>query len=108
MSVLQKVGALSSGDGNGEYLADDDVFSTEFPGLWEFLARVRLAGETRKPGRIIVYCEPGKVCLCLSDKHTGSVAFHVAESLQEALEGSEKRLQAGTLDWRKDRRQRTW
>ena len=108
MSVLQKIGVPSRDDSDGEYLADDELFSTEFPGLWEFVSRVRLAGEDRKPGRIIIYCEPGKVCLCLADKQTASVAFHVSEGLQMALEGVEKRLQTGTLDWRKDKRTRTW
>ena len=108
MSVLQKIGAPSRSEENGEFLCDDGIFSTEFPGLWEFLSRVRLAGQDRKPGRLILYCEPEKVCLCLSDKHTDSVAFHVAEGVQEALEGAEKRLQEGRLDWRQDKRKRQW
>lgn len=106
MSVLDNVGAAAEPAQDAEYLVEDDLFSTEYPGLFEFLARVKIGGVVRKPGRIVLYYEPGKAHLCLSDKHTGSVAFHGSESLLEALAGCERRLQDGKMDWRKDKRAR--
>lgn len=106
MSILENVGAEASPDENAEYLIEDEAFSTEFPGLFEFLARVKINGVSRKPGRIICYYEPGKAHLCLSDQHTGSVAWHAAATHAEALHGAERRLQEGKMDWRKDKRRR--
>ena len=106
MSILSNVGAEASPDQNAEYLVEVEVFQTEYPGLFEFLARVKIEGKDRKPGRIILYYEPGKAHLCLSDKHTGSVAFHASEGITEALVACEGRLQEGKLDWRKDKRAR--
>lgn len=106
MSVLENVGAAAEPAADAEYIVEDDLFSTEYPGLYEFLARVKISGVVRKPGRIVLYFEPGKAHLCLSDKHTGSVAFHSSDSVAEALSGAERRLQEGKLDWRKDKRAR--
>lgn len=106
MSVLDKVGQDVNPPQDEEYMLTDDVFSTDYPGLFEFLARIKIGGVVRKPGRLVLYYEPGKAHLCLSDKHTGSVAFHAAEGLIEALEATERRLQEGKLDWRKDKRAR--
>jgi hypothetical protein len=106
MSILDNVGAEATPDENAEYLVEDEQFSTEFPGLFEFLARVKIGGVERKPGRLIMYYEPGKAHLCLSDQHTGSVAWHASETHAEALVGAERRLQDGKLDWRKDKRRR--
>lgn len=106
MSILSHVGADVNPPQDEEYLIQDEVFSADYPGLFEFLARIKIEGVVRKPGRLILYYEPGKAHLCLSDKHTGSVAFHAAEGLTEALEATERRLQEGKLDWRKDRRAR--
>lgn len=106
MSILSNVGGGVNPSEDEEYLLSDEVFSGDYPGLFEFLARVRIGGQDRKPGRLIIWCEPGKAHICLSDKHTGSVAFHAAVGVTEALEGAERRLQDGKLDWRKDKRKR--
>lgn len=104
MTILTAIGAAVKPHEGEEFLAPDEGLSLEFPGLYEFLARIKVEGHDRKPGKLIVYFEPGRINLCLSDAHTGQVAFHVGESLQEALEGVEQRLQAGKMDWRKSRK----
>lgn len=104
MSILDAVGGDVNPPNDAEYLADDENFSTQYPGIFEFLARIKINGKNRKPGRLIIYFDAGKAHLCLSDKHTGSCAFHASESVESALEGAEKRLQAGSCDWRKDKR----
>ena len=106
MSILGNVGSGVNPAGDDDYLLSDEVFQTDYPGLFEFLARIKIEGENRLPGRIIIYCEPGKAHICLSDKHTKSVAFHAGDGVVEALEGAERRLQDGKLDWRKDKRSR--
>lgn len=104
MSILTAIAGAAKPRDDEEFLAPDEGLSTEFPGLYEFLARSRLEGHDRKVGKMIVYFETGRINLCLSDVHTGQVAFHVGESFQEALEGVEHRLQAGKMDWRKSRK----
>lgn len=106
MSILDNVGAPATPSPDEEFLHEDEDFQNQYPGLFECLSRIRHSGRDRLPGRLIIYYEPGKAALCLSDKHTGSVAFHAAEGVSEALEGLEKRLQGGTVDWRKDKKAR--
>jgi hypothetical protein len=106
MSMLTKIGDhVNAGNGDG-YCHHDGDFESEFPGLWEFLSRIMLEGKPRESGTINIFVEPGKVVLCLQDRHTGFSAFHAAETLQEALEGCEGRFQAGKLDWRKKNQNR--
>lgn len=100
MSILGNVGVTSRPAGEQEFEALDAAFEKRYPGLYEFLARTSVAGVDRKPGALILKYETGKVNLCLSDAHTGSVAFHVGISMDKALHGVEERLQAGTMDWR--------
>lgn len=104
MSILDNVGSYVKPPPDAEFLAEDENFSTEYPGIFEFLCRIKVNGQNRRPGRLIIYFDSGKAHLCLSDKHTGSCAFHASESVEEALLGVEKRLQAGSMDWRKDKR----
>lgn len=99
-SILDAIGPpVKTADGRA-YEAADKEFQKKYPGIFEFLSRVIVGGEVRKPGALILKYQTGKVNLCLSDAHTGSVSFHVGESMNEALEGVEGRLQAGTMDWR--------
>lgn len=91
---------------DNEYLYDDDLFRDEFPAIYEHLARVKTSRGNRSPSRLIVYGEAGRLCLCLTDPYSAQVLFHNSEGFSEALEGLEKRLQAGTKDWRKDKKAR--
>lgn len=104
MSVIPDVLPEGNPPEDQEYIAPDEGLQTEFPGLYELLARILVKGVKRTPAKLIVYYEEGRCALCLSDKHTGLVAFHLADSLQEAMEGVERRLQAGKVDWRKSKK----
>lgn len=106
MVILPDKHDPSSEKKEDEYLFSDDLFSAEFPGLYEYLARVLVAGKSRAASRLIVYGEAGRVCLCLTDPHSAQVAFHSGEGFSEALEALERRLQEGKVDWRKDRKAR--
>lgn len=104
MSILDGVGANVNPPDDGEFLVEDEGFSNQYPGLFEFLSRIRVNGADRKAGRMIVYYEAGKAHLCLADKQTKTCSFHAGESVDDALEGCERRFQEGKLDWRKSKR----
>lgn len=104
MSILDRLNESVKETPGTEFIAEDSAFSDQFPGIHEFLSRVKYRGDDRKPGRLICYYEAGKASLCLSDQHTGMVAFHTASGLLEALEACEARLQNGGLDWRKSKK----
>lgn len=106
MAILPDRFDPSSEGPKDEYLFSDDLLSTEFPSLYEYLSRVMHCGQTRKPSRLIVYGEPGRLCVCLTDPHSMQVLFHNAEGWNEAWEGLERRLAAGTQDWRPDKKAR--
>lgn len=104
MSVLPGIGANVKRPSGSVYEATDNEFERKYPGIYEFLAKILVGKEERRPGAIILKYEAGKVNLCLSDAHTGSVAFHVGDTIQKALEGAEERLQAGRMDWREGKK----
>lgn len=104
MSILKKIADSAAPAGDQEFCTQDEGFSTQYPGIYEFLARIRHEGNARKPGRLVLYYDQGKASLCLSDAETKQVAFHVDEGLHEALEATERRLQSGSMDWRHSKR----
>lgn len=104
MSILDLMPQATGPSDDQEYSCPDEGFSDRFPGIYEFLARIRHKGESRKPGRVILYYEPGRAAVCFSDAESKQVAFHLDVGLEEALEAAERRLQSGKLDWRKSKR----
>lgn len=104
MGILDNVGAAAPLDENREYQCEDDLFSTEYPGLYDFLAKVRNNGKYRKAGKMLIYYEPERVQILLIDKNTKSCAWHASKSISEALESLERRLQAGSVEWKYDKR----
>lgn len=92
-------------DGREHEAADPD-FQAEYPGVYEWLARVVDNGEERKVATLTVKFRDGGVNLCLSASQEGVVGFHQGETVHEALEGLEHRLQASKMDWKK--RQEGW
>lgn len=104
MSVVAKIKAGVKQDDAAEFALEECGFQTEYPGLWEFVARQCYQGTPRATGKIVIFTEGGKATFCLIDRNTGQVAFFTAESLADALDGSEKALQAGSLDWRVDKK----
>lgn len=106
MSVLSKVPTPEGPDPKREFAIEDDGFGEQYPGLFEIIARIRWEGKKRKTGKILLFVDQGKASLCLSDVATGQVAFYKSNGFLEALEGIERALQEGTVDWRTDRRSR--
>lgn len=104
MSVVAKIKAGVKHDAAAEFALDECGFKEEYPGLWEFLARQVYQGSPRATGKVVIFAEGGKATLCLIDRNTGQVAFYTGESLAEGLVGAEEGLQAGSLDWRVDKK----
>lgn len=106
MSILDKMQQSQKEPVRGDFLIADDPFAESYPGLFELLARGKYKGKSRKPGRLIMYAEPSRATLVACDADSGQVAFYTSETFAEALEGLEKALQAGSLDWRPDKKAR--
>lgn len=104
MSVLDSMSRDQKEPVRGDFLIVDDPFAESYPGVFEVLARGKYKGKSRKAGRLVMYAEPSRATLCLCDVESGQVAFYASEGFIEALEGMEKALQAGSLDWRPDKR----
>lgn len=104
MSVVAKIREGVNVSADAEFALAECGFSEEYPGIWEFVARQSYQGKPRSTGKVVIFTEGGKATLCLIDRGTGQVAFFTAESLSEALVGTEGALQAGSLDWRMDKK----
>lgn len=106
MSVLDNIRKTDVEVNASGFLIDDDSFQDDHPGIFEMIARHAHNGKHRKVGRLIMYAEPRRATLVLCDVDSGLVAFYARETFGEAFEGLEAALQAGTLDWRRDKASR--
>lgn len=107
MSILPEKFDPSSDRPNGEYLCEDSLYQAEFSALYEYLARVAVAGQSRSPSRLVAYYEEGQAVLLLTDPHSAKILFHAAGSFAEALEGLNSRLANPPVKgWKKDKRAR--
>lgn len=104
MGILDDVAVGVKRAEGQEYECPDELFQTEFPGLYEWLARLVTKGGDRVPASLTIKYRDGGVSLCLSATHEGVVGWHQGKTLQEALEALESRLQAGTMDWREKKK----
>ena len=104
MSVVGKIGEGVKRDDTAEFALEECDFTTEYPGIWEFIARQLYQGSPRATGKMVFFVEGGKATLCFIDRKSAQVSFFTAETLSDALVGAEKALQAGSLDWRLDKK----
>ncbi len=104
MSIREAIAEKVKTGNLEEFLLEDREFGGSYPGIWDVIARQVWKGQAIKAGRLIVYCERGKVFLCLCDKESSQVCFCAGDSVDEALLALERQLQDGTADWRKDKR----
>ena len=59
-----------------------------------------LDGKRRDSSTILVFCEEGRVKVCLSDREEGLVLFRSGRTLEEAVDALEACLVDGSADWR--------
>ena len=104
MSIMDKMSKTSQEVATSDFLLVEDDFATEYPGVFELLTRCKWKGKPRKPGRLVLYAEPGRATLVACEVDSQMVAFYSAEGFSEALAGLERALQAGSCDWRPDKR----
>jgi len=100
MSIITDAGAGVKRAEGQEYETDDADFSAEFPSIYEWLARIILGGKPRVGASLTLKYRAGGVSLCLSSDAEKLVGWHQGKTVQEALEGLEKRLAASQMDWR--------
>lgn len=104
MSILDRVPERVKSADEGEYCLEECDFKVTYPGIWEFVTRQRYRGDARQTGKFVLFVESAKATVCLIDRQTGQVSFFTSETLDGAFLGTEKALQSGSLDWRKDKR----
>lgn len=104
MSILDKIPEKRKVADEVEFALPECDFATQYPGLWEFIARQVYEGNPRQTGKVVIFTDAGKASLCLIDRFTGQVSFFTADRLDEALTGAERGLVEGTLDWRQDKK----
>ena len=68
------------------------------------MTQTDVSGRPRRPGSLTVFCEDGRVKGALSEREEGLVAFLSGKTVLELLEGLEKGLATGSLDWRPSKR----
>lgn len=100
MSIITDAAAGGKRHEGQEYEAEDGDFSTEFPSIYEWLARIILVGKPRDGASLTLKFRDGGVSLCLSADTEKLVGWHQGRTVQEALEGLESRLAASKMDWR--------
>lgn len=83
-----------------EYECEDELFQGEYPGLYEWLARILLKGNARDGASLTVKYKDGGVSLCLSASTEGLVGWHQGKTFHEAMEDLNKRLLESKMDWR--------
>ncbi|MCK5319089.1 MAG: hypothetical protein KAJ55_14345 [Anaerolineales bacterium] len=106
MSILGKIKQDRKKVVESDFAVLEDAWSEMYPGVFEMLARTAFQGKARRLGRLVFYAETNRATLVLCDVDAGMVTFYAAETFGEALVGLEGALQAGSCDWRKDKRSR--
>lgn len=104
MSLVANLAKVVKTRKEGEFAFEAGDWGVEYAALYEFLARQMVEGKPREPSHLGIFSSEGMACLCLSDRHSGLVCFHKAETIGEALTALDERLGHGRGDWRTDKR----
>lgn len=95
---------VDPGPGAGLGMAMDSLFVLGHPTLMSYLNDVVYeTGERRRTSTLTIFCEGGRMKLCLSDRDTNRTAWATGESLEDALASLELQLESGRADWRESR-----
>lgn len=82
----------------------DADFQRRWPAIHEHLSLTEHdGGETRATSSLTLFCEDGRLKVCLSDKDNGRMAFASADTFQGLLDLLEAGLVTGSMDWRVSR-----
>lgn len=91
---------VASGGAGGYLAAHDPAFAETYPVLCQWLTLVGLRGTQRKSGTLLLFAEEGKWKGCINDRDGGRYAFVSAESVAGLLEGLDRSLKLGNIEWR--------
>lgn len=81
-------------------------WAASHPAIWEYLTLDTLDdGKERVTSMLCVFYEAGVVKVALQDRQEGLSLWVSSQSIPEALEALESRLQAGDGEWRQSRGQ---
>jgi hypothetical protein len=89
-------------DSDLEWVHPDSAL--EFPYLFHFISLKRVNERTRDLGKVILFCEDGRLKTAVSDVDTGEVLFLTLESLEAALYAIDKAISSSDSEWRESRR----
>jgi hypothetical protein len=103
-SPLSLIAAGVKTKGESDFAILPDLWGDKYPALFEVFARTTWDGEARKPGKIGIYCDDGKVTIRLTEENLGQVTFYTDLTVDTALEGLDMALAQGRCDWRKDKK----
>lgn len=104
MGFLKRRDSSSSPEGVSGSFAATVEDAARFPAVLEFMTAVAWPdGEPRTLGSLTLFCEEGRLKLCVSDKANGAVAFVTGNTLLEVLDAAERLLVGGGGDWRPTR-----
>lgn len=82
---------------------EDEYAIAEFPYLFSFLSVTRLDGKDRKPGKLILFCEDGRLKACLKDAETGEVLFVTLSGFEKLMYELDEAVSKEDADWRAGR-----
>ncbi len=103
-SFLDKIRQeFDTDDGVVEYKCDPQFFS-RFPNLNDILFATESGGQPREPGKLLIFCDEGKLKVCITMPSEGLCAFLVIDSLDILCPSIEEAARKGNLDWRRDKK----
>jgi hypothetical protein len=77
------------------------ALAVAYPSVWAWLTDTRYDdGSSRQTSTLLIFTEDGSVKACLSDRDRSATGWASGATLEACLEALDKRLEAGTLDWR--------
>lgn len=105
LDILPTADDPSSPSSAREYIAEDDDFQGLYPGIFEFLARIKVGGKDRLPSRLVIYYEDQQLTVMLTDPQNENLLFHTEEHYETALIGLNARLMDPPVrGWKQDKR----
>lgn len=104
MSIFDKQDMSVHATKDAEFCLPECTFATDYPGLWEFMARTIIEGNPRYPGKIVLFSDGKGITVCLIDRTSGQIAFHTEDAADEALRACDRALLAGETKWRPDKK----
>ena len=86
-------------EGNGDGVAFDEKFATQYPTTHAFLTESKLGGKARQTGTLLVFTEGGVWKACVHDRQTSRRAFVTGSGFAELLHRIDEGLSGAGLEF---------